>query len=138
MPVPRARVSGSPFCIFVNNSLPLDTVCSIIVVRCETGSSRKRIQSWLENTPRDAPFDEVEAILKRYFPGHCLKKSGSHIVVTDDRLIGFRGFGPVGDFTVPVKSGQRVKGYYLKRLAQAINMIKELEREEDEGSGEEL
>jgi hypothetical protein len=102
------------------------------------GRAGKRIQTWLENTPRDAPIEEVEAVIQRYFPGLFVNKSGSHIVVTDERLVGFSDFGALGEFTVPVKRGQRVKGFYLKRLARAVTIIMDLERDKDENSGARL
>jgi hypothetical protein len=36
--------------------------------------------------------------------------------------------GPVGDFTVPIKGGQKVKGRYLKRLAIMVTFLKELRK----------
>lgn len=87
----------------------------------------KRLSKWLSATPTDVPVDEVLSILKRFFDGKYEQK-GSHIVVTDKRLIGIPGYGPLGDFCVPVKGGQRVKGVYLKRLAETIDILEELER----------
>ena len=37
---------------------------------------------------------------------------------------------PAGDFDIAVKGGKRVKKYYLKKLAQTITLIEELEEEE--------
>lgn len=86
----------------------------------------------MRNPPTDAPIDEVAAVLKRHFHGKYVAKAGSHYVVRDQRLAAFSGFAPLGEFSVPVKGGQRVKGHYLKRLARAIQIIEELERAEDE------
>lgn len=88
----------------------------------------KTIKKWLNNTPTDAPIDRVTPILDRFFgKDHYEKKSGSHIVVSDERLKGVEGYGPDGDFSVPVKSGQKVKGCYLKRIAQTIDYLRSLE-----------
>lgn len=89
------------------------------------GKTDKRLRAWLDNTSVDAPVDHVEAILATYFPKRHRKKPGSHITVHHDKLIGREGFGPLGDFTICVTGGQRVKGIYLRRLALAVSMIQE-------------
>lgn len=62
---------------------------------------------------------------QRIFRRGTDKKPGSHITVHHDKLIGREGFGPLGDFTICVTGGQRVKGIYLRRLALAVSMIQE-------------
>lgn len=46
-------------------------------------------------------------------------------------MIGVEGYGPDGDFDVVIKGGQVVKGYYLKKLAQTITLLKELKEERE-------
>lgn len=92
----------------------------------------KRLNKWLDNTPVDAPVSEVIGILDRFFDGLYSNPKGgsSHYVVRDERLKAFPDlYGHNGEFTVPVKGGQKVKGVYLKRLSQTIKLIKELENE---------
>jgi|WetSurMetagenome_2_1015567.scaffolds.fasta_scaffold02398_13 hypothetical protein len=89
------------------------------------GKAEKRLKSWSQNTPPDAPVGEVKAVLKRYFPGKYEEKAGSHIVVRHEKLKGCQEFGINGEFTIPVKSGQKVKGWYLKRLVRAIELVEE-------------
>jgi hypothetical protein len=60
------------------------------------GRAEKRIQAWLDNPPKDAPVDEVVAVLKRYFQGKYDAKAGSHYVIRDQRLAPFSGFAPFG------------------------------------------
>lgn len=86
----------------------------------------KKLGKWLNNPPTDAPKAEVLAIIRRFFPGQYEQKSGSHIVIQDDRLIGIPDYGPRGDFDIPIKGGQRVKGYYLKKLALTIKLLEEI------------
>ena len=86
----------------------------------------KKLKRWFNNPPKDVPKEEVLAIVKRFFPGQHKQKSGSHIVIQDDRLIGIPGYGPEGDFDIPIKGGQRVKGFYLKRLASTIKLLEEI------------
>jgi hypothetical protein len=89
--------------------------------------AEKKISRWLENPPTDAPKDEVIAVVQRFFAGRFEFKAGSHIVVRDERLRGYPNYGPDGDFTIPVRGGQKVKGVYLKRLAETISLLEEIE-----------
>lgn len=84
----------------------------------------KKLTKWRYNKRGEGTKEEVEAILKRYFPGqYCYK--GSHIVVTDERLKSCPGYGPEGDFTIVIKSGQKVEGRYLNRLAKTVYLLNE-------------
>jgi len=69
--------------------------------------------------------------ITRFFPGQYEQKSGAHIVIQDDRLKGIPGYGPEGDFDIPFKGGQRIKGFYLKRLARTIKLLEEMEEWEE-------
>lgn len=86
----------------------------------------KKIEKWQNNPPTDERIDAVEAALKRFLPGHYEKKPGSHIIVRHESLKNVEDFGPLGELAIPVKGGQKVKGFYLRRLALAINLIKGL------------
>ncbi len=96
------------------------------------GRRDKRVQSWLTDPPKYAPIHEVEADLKHYFEGRVRKKSRSHRVVRDERLAGYSGFEPYGEFSISVNGGQRVKGYQLETLARATQIIEEIEGTRDE------
>ncbi|MBW1896650.1 MAG: hypothetical protein JRI47_06295 [Deltaproteobacteria bacterium] len=104
-----------------------DTIFSTIPVWHNMSKYDKKLKKWLENTPTDVPKQQVVAVLDRCFSGQWRFLRGSHIVVQDDRLIGYPGYGPEGDFDIPVKGGQKVKGVYLKRLAQTIKLLEEME-----------
>ena len=82
---------------------------------------------WEKNPPTDTPKDSVISLLDRFFNGQYEFKSGSHIVVRDDRLKDLPDYGPDGSFDIPIKGGQRVKGYYLNRLARTIRLLEEME-----------
>jgi len=86
----------------------------------------KLLEKWLNNTPKDEPKDKVLAIIERFFPSQYEQKSGSHIIIQDDLLKNIPEYGPIGEFGVVVSGGQKVKGYYLKRLVKIINLLKEL------------
>lgn len=84
---------------------------------------KKTLDRWDNNPPQSVPREKVFAILKRYFPGQYEQKGGSHIIVQDDKLIGLPGYGPDGDFSIPVRGGQQVLGCYLKRLAKTVRLL---------------
>jgi hypothetical protein len=90
----------------------------------------KILDKWLNNTPTDEPTEKVLAIIERFFSGQYSQSGGSHIVIQNDKLKGIPNYGPEGDFTVCVTGGQKVKGRYLKRLLQTIELLEELEKEE--------
>lgn len=87
----------------------------------------KKIEKWLNNTPTEDRIEAVEAALERHLPGQYEKKSGSHIIVKHEILKGLDEFGPLGELSIPVKSGQKVKGVYLKKLAVLLTLIKEMD-----------
>lgn len=91
----------------------------------------KTLTKWSINTPTDAPIDKVIALIKRFFKDQYELISGSHIVIRNDNLIGRPDYGPDGDFTVPVSGGQKVKGYYLKKLADTIILLEQIEKSEE-------
>ena len=91
--------------------------------------TEKSIEKWLADTPTDCPVNRVMAVLNSYFENSFALKGGSHITVTDKRLVGLDGFDALGNFTIPVKNGQTVKRYYLKRLAKAVEKVRSLEDE---------
>lgn len=92
------------------------------------GREEKKLKTWLENTPVDgAPISQVRAVLERYFPGRYQNKPCSHIIIKDERLKGLAGFDNSGRFSLPVSHGQRVKRKYLKDIARAVEIIRELE-----------
>jgi len=92
------------------------------------GQADKKLRKWLNNPPTHAPVDTVRAMLRRFFDS-VEWKGGSHIIVTDDRLQGMKDVGPLNDYSVPVSGGQRVKGRYLRWIAEAVQYIEETEED---------
>ena len=93
------------------------------------------IEKWLTRTPDYAAVDLVKALLVRAFgeDAICRGTGDSHqLRVKHPALANMSGFGPFGHLSVPVDKGHRVKGYYLKRIAQAV---KRLEEASGEGEG---
>lgn len=87
------------------------------------GKIEKILKKW-ETKPKEISKDEVINVLKRF--GFELDfKRGSHIVVRHELLKNQANFGQNGEFTVPVKGGKSVKGYYIKEILFAIELIQE-------------
>ncbi len=83
----------------------------------------KILKKW-ENKPTFVEKEEVFSVLKQFNLEIDLKR-GSHIIVRHPCLINKKDFGPNGEFTIPVKSGQKVRGVYLKPILKAISIIAE-------------
>lgn len=95
------------------------------------GKPEKNIEAWRQRVPVEVRKEQVLAVLQRWFPDQYEFKSGSHIVVTVEKFRGRPGYGPDGDFSIPVRNGQTVKGFYVKGLIQAIDTLREMESGND-------
>ncbi len=94
------------------------------------GTPEKIYNKWTLNRPKEAKIREVKTVLNAYFPDQWGCKGGSHIVVRNEILKKVPDFQPYGEFTIPVKHGKRVKGFYLKTILKAIEILKEFEEQE--------
>ncbi|MFW6333450.1 MAG: hypothetical protein ACOC23_09155 [Thermodesulfobacteriota bacterium] len=93
------------------------------------GKGQKLLDRWADNLPREARRQEVITFLDTYFPHMWTQNKSSHIVVRCDALKGFPGYQPYGEISVPIKGGQKVKGFYVKRLIKAVALLLELGEE---------
>ena len=83
----------------------------------------KILTKWKAN-PALVEKEEVFSVLERF--GFTIEsKSGSHTVISHEKLIGHPNFGLKGEFCIPVKHGRKVKGFYLKRVLEAIGIVQE-------------
>lgn len=100
------------------------------------GKRDRLLTKWRDNPPTDAPVDEVEAVINYFFSGSRVKgRPGSHnLIIRDDRLKDKGEFGPLGRLEIPVKGGQKVKGIYLQKLAQAIDILQGAREEQGDGN----
>lgn len=90
----------------------------------------KILKKW-ETKPTEVSREEVIRILESFEFGIEFKK-GSHIIVSHPKLKNRHGFGALGEFTVPTKNGRTVKGFYLKSILKAIEIITEETENETE------
>lgn len=91
------------------------------------------IEKWLSRTPAHESIDVVRGLLIRAFGEDSLCKGtgDSHqLRVKHPSLANLPGFGPFGHLSIPVEKGQRVKGYHLRRIAQAIRRLEDVACEE--------
>ena len=88
------------------------------------------VNRWFSAAPGYESADVVERVLEHYFGPESVKNNagGSHQFRVKHRLLeDLPGFGIGGYLSIPISGGKRVKGYYLKRIAQAIKKIEEAE-----------
>jgi len=93
------------------------------------------VERWLNRTPSREPVRVVRGVLIRRFGEDALCKGtgDSHqLRVKHSGLARMPGFGLFGLLSIPIHKGQWVKGYYLKRIAQAIERLEEVADEEKE------
>lgn len=90
------------------------------------------VEKWLNDTPAFEAVEVVESLLLRYFgeDAQCKKTGDSHqLRIKHPLLANLPGYGQYGHLSIPVKNGQWVKGYYLRRIAQGIKRLQEAEGE---------
>ena len=92
------------------------------------------LADWVNKPQPSVTVDSVEAMLLHYF-GDNFKQAtgaGSHqLRVFHPALFGHPHFVG-GTLSVPVSGGQTVKAIYLKRIAEAVALVKEAEKKEAE------
>jgi len=91
------------------------------------GKAEKLFDRWSENLPKEARIQEVKTLLNTYFEGQWDHDGTSHIVVRCEKLKALPDYQPFGEISVPVKGGQKVKGYYIRSLIKAIKDLQESE-----------
>ena len=94
----------------------------------------KILADWINQPQPNVTVETVEAMLRHYF-GHSFVKAtgaGSHqFRVSHPALFGHPHFVG-GALSVPVSGGQTVKAIYLKRIAEAVALVKEAEQKKAE------
>jgi hypothetical protein len=88
---------------------------------------KKTLEKWKHNTPREEVRDTVIAIIDYYFNGKYTQNATSHITIKDKRLVEQGITGTAGILVIPISGGQKVKGFYLKKLVHAIEILNDEE-----------
>ena len=96
------------------------------------GRRDKLLAGWRQKPNPEAEVETVEAILSHYFvEGFTKAEGGSHqLRISHPSLYGHPHFA-FGMLSIPVKSGQSVRGFYLKRIAEAIAVMQEAQKAEE-------
>jgi len=90
------------------------------------GKAQKIFELWADTIPKEARVQDVKTFLNTYFKGMWDQKGSSHMVVRCEALKTFPDYQPYGEISVPVKGGQKVKGFYIKQLVKAVQLLQEL------------
>lgn len=89
------------------------------------GKGEKLLTQWAGNPPKEARINEVKTFLNTFFPDMWQQRKSSHIVIRCEALKSHPDYQPYGEISVPVKGGQQVKGFYIKRLVEAVTLLTE-------------
>lgn len=103
--------------------------------------AEKLLKRWRDNPPREEIAETVFNVLKRYGFTERKGSGSSHRVYEHPALADFPElYGADPHLTVPVKGGQKVKGFYLKEIVAAITLAIEWNRAygTDENEGNDL
>jgi hypothetical protein len=93
------------------------------------GNPSEKWEKWL-HAKQPVPKNEVAMCIAEFFPEVSQGKSSHEFKCSHPKLADHPYFAPNGGMTIPVTNGRDVKPVYLKRLAKAIQIIKEKEEEE--------
>lgn len=94
----------------------------------------KILSDWINQRQPNVTAETVEAMLKHHFGGSFAKATGagSHqFRVSHPALFGHPHFVG-GTLSGPISGGQTVKAIYLKRIAEAVALVKEAEQKKAE------
>ncbi|MCF8113839.1 MAG: hypothetical protein K9K21_08330 [Desulfotignum sp.] len=83
----------------------------------------KRLKRWKLNTPKTVPKDEFESVVKYFFPNNWRMEGTSHLIIFHEDLKQFDKYRPYGEICLPCNKGQRYKGFYVKELVKAIELL---------------
>ena len=86
----------------------------------------KLINHWKSNPNSEPPWITVEAVLIYYEFEIDKNGGGSHFQIRHPALIGHEGYGETGEFTIAIKSGKTVKGWVLRDIVEAIEIVGEV------------
>lgn len=97
-------------------------------------SKRDKLLAGWKNQPQPAAtVDTVEAVLRHYFAeGFSVAEGGSHQLRVSHPALFQHPHFVGGTLSIPVKGGQSVKPFYLKRIVEAIEIVQEAQQETEQ------
>lgn len=89
-------------------------------------SADELYERWKRNPPTEVRREEFEKVLRRYLGEFLREGSGSsHLyLVSHEALKNLSATRQHGVWSVPVKSGRMVKGYYVKQLVEIVEHLR--------------
>lgn len=95
-------------------------------------SADKILEAWKNHVPTDVLLSDVLTVVEAKFEGPITSKGG-HYRVSDDRLLRFQKKFPDypvecldGTFHIPTIKGRKVKGRYVKRILDLLEIVEQM------------
>ena len=89
----------------------------------------KLLANWKNQPQPSATVDTVEAVLRSYFgAAFSIAEGGSHQLRVSHPALFQHPHFVGGTLSIPVKGGQSVKPFYLKRIVEAVEITQAAER----------
>jgi len=92
----------------------------------------KILEAWKNHVPPEVPLDDVLQVIKARFE-RLILPDGGHYKVFDSRLLRFQKMAPDypmecfnGTFHIPTLSGRKVKGKYVKRILNLLEIVEQM------------
>lgn len=95
-------------------------------------SADKILETWKAHVPPNVPLADVLLVIKNKFE-RLIPPDGGHFKVFDSRLLRFQKMAPDypmeclnGTFHIPTLSGRKVKGKYVKRILDLLEIVEQM------------
>lgn len=95
-------------------------------------SADKILEAWKVQVPPIVPLEDILLVVKAKFE-RLLPSEGGHYRVFDSRLLRFQKMFPDyrieclnGTFHIPTLSGRKVKGRYVKRVIELLEIVEKM------------
>jgi len=82
---------------------------------------QKLIWQWRESPPTEEDVKKIRLVLE-YF-GFTIRPGGKHKMVASHPGLRDHPFITMGQITIPTVSGRKVKGFYVKRIVEALEYL---------------
>lgn len=89
-------------------------------------SAEELYNRWKQNPPAEVRREDFDKVLRRYLGDLLREGSGSshQYIVAHEALKELSATRQYGIWSVPVKSGRMVKGYYVKQLIEIVEHLR--------------
>jgi len=91
------------------------------------------LESWRNLCPKEAPISDVILVVENKFESITHKRRGGYFKIFDSRLKRLGEIAPdflpdcmYGNYSIPTVKGRKVKGHYVKRIVELIDIVEEM------------